>query len=66
MTITYEPFCFMPGHTINAIIRLKNYNADGEKLEELVRLFNEINEYEVPKLGKSYLVPIDDSLKSSL
>jgi hypothetical protein len=53
----------MPGHTINAIVRAKNFYVEGEKLEELIQLFNEANDFEVPKLGKSYLVPVDDDLK---
>ena len=57
-TLTYEPFNFMPGHTIEAIIRLKNSYIRGEKLKYLVEKFNEKNGLIVPRIGESYQIPV--------
>lgn len=59
--VTYEPFNFMPGHTIEAIIRLKNSYVKGEKLKYLVEKFNEKNGSIVPKIGHSYQIPVLNS-----
>ena len=56
--IDYEPFLFMPGHTIEAAIRLKNNYIHGQSLQELVDLFNEKNGTRTPRAGENFLIPI--------
>lgn len=59
--IRYEPFLFMPGMTIHAVIRLKNNYVSGDKLKELMDLFNEKNNFQVPRAGQSLLIPIEEN-----
>lgn len=61
MQVTYEPFNFMPGHTIEAIIRMKNSYIKGDKLKYLVEKFNEKNGLIVPKIGECYQIPVLDN-----
>lgn len=56
--IIYESFMFMPGQTIEAAIRLKNNYIHGEKLSNLMKLFNKKNGLKAPKPGESFLIPI--------
>jgi hypothetical protein len=58
MNIDYEQFMFMPGHTIEAIIRSKNKYVRGEILRTLVHLFNQKNGLRVPKPGEVYQIPV--------
>ena len=60
--ITFEPFLFMPGMTINAVIRSKNAYVTGEKLDELVKLFNEANDFKIPRVGQNFKIPVDSDL----
>ena len=53
-----EHYMFMTGTTIEAVIRLKNNYVHGEVLQELVTIFNEENNYAVPKLGQSFKIPV--------
>lgn len=55
----YKDFTFTTGMTIHGAIRLFNESAlDKQILEKLVIEFNKINNNEVPKLGKSYKIPV--------
>jgi hypothetical protein len=56
--INYEPFLFMPGHTIEAVIRSKNNYVHGQTLQELVDLFNEKNQTRTPKAGENFQIPV--------
>lgn len=56
--IRFETFNFMPGHTIEAIIRMKNSYIKGDKLKYLVDQFNERNGNSIPKIGESYQIPV--------
>jgi hypothetical protein len=56
MVIRYEAWCFLPGHTVDAVLKLKN--NDHSKLDELQNLFNIANQNVVPKAGETYWVPI--------
>lgn len=57
--MTYKDFAFTTGMTIHGAIRLFNESAlDKQILEKLVKEFNKLNNNEVPKLGKSYKIPV--------
>lgn len=58
MKVSYEPFLFMPGMTIEAAIRYKNKYIHGEILKELMSKFNEVNGLRAPKAGESFLIPV--------
>jgi len=48
----------MPGMTIEAAIRMKNNYIHGEKLSELMSLFNEKNGLRAPRPGENFYIPI--------
>lgn len=57
--MTYKDFLFTTGMTIHGAIKLLNDTVlDKQTLEQLVEEFNKINNNEVPKLGKSYKIPV--------
>jgi hypothetical protein len=54
-----EKISFMMGWTIEAVLRLKNpLVQQGTQLEELVKKFNELNNFECTTIGKQYIIPI--------
>jgi hypothetical protein len=58
--ISIENFYFGMGHTIEAILRLKNPLVEkGPQLEELVQLFNSLNNNECTFIGRGYKIPLD-------
>ena len=54
----------LPGHTIEAILKLKNnYSLSREQINDLVRRFNEINPDTRPPLaGSTVKIPILENL----
>ncbi len=55
----YVPHSFMPNHTIDAVLRLKNrHNMTSEELEPLRAEFNRINGLVVPRPGVTYQIPV--------
>lgn len=60
--ITYKPFLFMPGMTIEAAIRFHNSYVHGNTLKELMDKFNEINGLRAPRAGESFLIPVMEEL----
>lgn len=55
---------FGMGQTVEAAIRLQHNNTCITKtqMEELVIKFKELNGGKVPKLGETFIIPIDSSL----
>ena len=53
------PHMFMPGETIEAIIKKVNlHSVDPNELKELMTEFNRINGGHVPKVGMSAKIPV--------
>lgn len=57
--ILAKRYMFMPGHTVNAVIKQHNfYDVTSEELELLQKQFNELNMNKLFKPGMSALVPV--------
>lgn len=53
------PHLFMPGDTIQGIIKKINlYDVTPQELNELVQTYGMINGNEVPKAGTSVMIPV--------
>lgn len=56
---TFVNHLFMPGHTIEAIIKKENrHDVTPEELQMLLAKFAELNGNEVPKGGSSAKIPV--------
>ncbi len=56
--------CFMPGQTIDAVIRLKGrHNLTKEELLPLRARFNELNDSVLPKPGMTLKIPLPDPIE---
>jgi|LakMenEpi03Aug12_release.lakeMendotaPanAssembly.Ray.scaffolds.fasta_scaffold4187454_1 hypothetical protein len=52
---------FAPNMTINAVLRSCNPLVEkGEQLDELNKLFNELNNFSVVRLGINYKIPVKE------
>ncbi len=59
MTYPYTLHCFMPGHTIDAAIRLKGrYDLSPEEMVVLRERFNELNGQQVIRAGMTCKIPL--------
>lgn len=57
----YVPHMFMQGHTIDAVLRLKNrHDMKGAELQPLRDEFYKINGNGVPKAGQVYQIPVSE------
>lgn len=55
----YVLHCFLPGQTIDAIIRLKGrHNLTPQELVPLRLAFNELNESRLPRPGMTFKIPL--------
>lgn len=55
---------FGMGQTVEAAIRYhhKNITIPRSDMEELIKEFNRLNDYKVPKLGQQFKIPVNDEL----
>lgn len=61
MSIRTEQYFFGSGTTIEAILRLKNPLVEiGPNLQELVNIFNELNQNVCTKAFSQYIIPIKE------
>lgn len=56
--MNFEPFIFMPGMTIEAVLRMKNKYVSGDKLKLLLDAYHQKNGRIIPKPGNTFLIPI--------
>lgn len=53
------PHMFMPGETIEAIIKKVNmHSVDPNELRVLMQAYNQINGTKVPKVGQAVKIPV--------
>ena len=53
------PRTFGSGETIRGVLKLMNgEDVTGEQLESLMEVYNELNNNEIPKMGREYDVPM--------
>jgi hypothetical protein len=56
--MSYVTHCFLPGHTLEGIIRrVVRHDLPKDQLALYVERFNELNDYPVIRPGVSYKVP---------
>lgn len=56
--MSYTTHCFMPGHTLEAVIRLKNrHDMPKDEVLQLVEVFNRLNGYPTIRPGSVLKIP---------
>jgi hypothetical protein len=64
MTYPHVLHCFMPGHTIDAIIRMKaRVNLSQDEMEELRRRFNVLNGEKPVHVGTTCKIPLHEAVE---
>lgn len=59
MEIEFKPCLLMPGHTLEGIIKRENrHDMDKETVKILVGYYNEKNNFKIPRVGESVLIPV--------
>lgn len=63
LIIKYENHLMLPGHTITGAIKLYNkYDLNKTQMDELLDMYNILNEYKTPKVGQTVKIPVMEDL----